>query len=85
MAAKKKNFENSLERLEEIVTLMENGDADLEQTVKLYTEGVELSVYCAGKLKDIEQKVSVLQKNAQGAFEKQNFNSNGTEEYDDAT
>lgn len=73
MAAKKKNFEDSLQRLEEIVELMENGDADLEQSVKLYKEGVDISVFCAGKLKEVEQEISVLQKTASGVFEKKPF------------
>ncbi len=73
MAAKKKNFEDSLQRLEEIVELMENGDANLEQSVKLYKEGVDISVFCAGRLKEAEQEISVLQKTASGVFEKKPF------------
>ncbi len=73
MAAKKKNFEDSLRRLEEIAELMENNDIDLEQSVKLYKEGVDISVFCAGKLKEAEQEISILQKTAAGVFEKQPF------------
>jgi exodeoxyribonuclease VII small subunit len=73
MAAKKKSFEESLQRLEEIVELMENGETGLEQSVKLYKEGVDISVFCAQKLKDVEQEVSLLQRTAAGAFEKRSF------------
>jgi exodeoxyribonuclease VII small subunit len=73
MAAKKKNFEDSLQRLEEIVELMENGDVDLDSSVKLYKEGVDLSLFCAGKLKEAEQEISILQKTAAGAFVKKPF------------
>lgn len=73
MAAKKKNFEESLRRLEEIVNIMENSDADLDSTVKLYKEGVDLSLFCADKLKTAEQEISVLRKKAEGVFEKQPF------------
>ena len=73
MGAKKKNFEESLRRLEEIVNIMENSDADLDSTVKLYKEGVDLSLFCADKLKAAEQEISVLRKKAEGVFEKQPF------------
>ncbi len=73
MAAKKKTFEASLKRLEEIVELMEQGEVDLEQSVKLYKEGVDISVFCASKLTEAEQEISILQKTAAGAFVKQPF------------
>lgn len=71
--AKKKTFEEALNRLEEIVNEMENSETGLEQSVKLYKEGVELSVQCSEKLNAIEQEVSVLQKNAEGVFVKKPF------------
>lgn len=73
MAAKKKNFEDSLRRLEEIVNLMEQGEVDLEQSVKLYKEGVDISVFCADKLTEAQQQITLLQKTASGAFEKRPF------------
>lgn len=73
MAARKKSFEDNLRRLEEIVDLMENGNIGLEESVKLYKEGVNISVSCAQKLKDVQQQVSILQKTASGLFEKQPF------------
>ncbi len=73
MAAKKKSFEDNLKRLEEIVDLMENGNVGLEESLKLYKEGVDISVLCAQKLQDVQQQVSTLQKTASGLFEKQPF------------
>ena len=73
MAAKKKTFEENLKRLEEIVDLMENGNVGLDESLKLYKEGVNISVLCAQKLKDVEQQVSVLQKTASGLFDKEPF------------
>lgn len=52
MAKKTKTFEEALSRLEEIVTLMEKGELSLDDTVKLYKEGVELASFCGGKLTD---------------------------------
>lgn len=45
--AAKKSFEEALSRLEEIVNEIENTETGLDKSVKLYTEGVELSAYCA--------------------------------------
>lgn len=48
MAKKTKTFEEALSRLEEIVTLMEKGELSLDDTVKLYKEGVELASFAGG-------------------------------------
>ena len=43
---KKKTFESSLARLEEIVRAMESGEAMLDETLSLYEEGVKLIQFC---------------------------------------
>ncbi|WP_250277441.1 exodeoxyribonuclease VII small subunit [[Clostridium] colinum] len=65
---KKKIFENSLKRLEEISIQMEKNDISLENSLKLYKEGVEEAIFCANFLKDMEQQVAILQKDAAGIF-----------------
>ena len=61
MVAKKKlSFEQSIARLEEIVTLMEKGDAPLEQSMALFEEGSRLLRECTGQLDAAEQKVTLL-------------------------
>ena len=61
MAAKKKlNFEQSMVRLEEIVSLMEKGDAPLEQALALFEEGSGLLRECTRQLDEAEQKVTLL-------------------------
>lgn len=61
MAAKKKlSFEQSMARLEEIVSLMERGDAPLEQALALFEEGSGLLRECTGQLDQAEQKVTLL-------------------------
>lgn len=72
--ARKKTFEEALARLEEIADLMENGETGLENSVKLYKEGVELSVYCSEILNKAEQQVMELKESADGVFSKRNFN-----------
>ena len=61
MATKKKlDFEASVLRLEEIVNLLERGEAPLEQAMKLFEEGAGLLRECTARLDEAEQKVSIL-------------------------
>ena len=61
MAAKKKlNFEGSMTRLEEIVSLLEKGDAPLDQAMALFEEGAKLLHECTKQLDEAEQKVTLL-------------------------
>ena len=61
MAAKKKlSFEQSMARLEEIVSQMEKGDVPLEQALALFEEGSGLLRECTGQLDQAEQKVTLL-------------------------
>jgi len=54
------DFEKKLGRLEEIVNKMEKGDLALEDSLKLFEEGVKLSRECHQKLNDAESKVKLL-------------------------
>ena len=61
MAAKKKlTFEQSMARLEEIVSQLERGDAPLEQAMALFEEGAGLLRECTRQLDEAEQKVTLL-------------------------
>ena len=54
------DFEKKLTRLEDIVEKMESGDLALEESLKLFEEGIRLSPECNVQLSDAEQKVKVL-------------------------
>lgn len=54
------DFEKKLGRLEEIVSKMEAGDLALEDSLKLFEEGVNLSRDCNTQLTQAEQKVKLL-------------------------
>lgn len=54
------DFEKKLGRLEEIVSKMEAGDLALEDSLKLFEEGVKLSRECNTQLTEAEQKVKLL-------------------------
>lgn len=54
------DFEKKLGRLEEIVTKMEKGELALEDSLKLFEEGVSLSRECQARLNEAEEKVRKL-------------------------
>lgn len=62
--AKKKDssFENSLQRLQEISDILEKGEIGLEESLKLYEEGINLAKNCYSTLKDAELKVTEIKK-----------------------
>ena len=55
-------FEESLKKLESIVDQLEKGDLPLEESLKLFEEGVGLSAACKKELDDAEGKVEILLK-----------------------
>lgn len=69
MAAKKKTFEESMQRLEEIVSLLEKGEAPLKESMHLFEEGMRLAAECGKQLDQAEQAVVRLVKGADGAPE----------------
>ena len=56
----KMNYEKAVERLEEIVDKLENGNLPLEDMMKLYEEGTVLSAKCAKSLDAAELKITEL-------------------------
>ena len=61
-----KKFEAALSRLEEIVGSLESGELALEQSLKLFEEGVKLARVCNARLEEAERKVEVLLKDKNG-------------------
>ena len=62
-----KTFEEKMARLEEIVALLEKGDAQLGDSLKLFEEGTKLVDACRKELDQAEQQVVKLMKGADGA------------------
>ncbi len=73
MAEKKKSFEESLERLDKIVKLLEKGEAPLSEALALFEEGTSLVTECSRMLDEAEQKVVKLRKTASGEPEELPF------------
>jgi len=63
------SFDWALERLEEIVDLLETGQLELEQSLALFEEGVKLSVFCQKELRKTDGKVQRLIKKLDGSLE----------------
>ena len=68
MDIEKVSYEEAVARLEMIIRTLEGGDGSvpLDTCMKLYEEGVALVRKCYAELKDAEQKVMILQRDAQG-------------------
>ena len=60
------NFEDSLKKLEGIVAQLEQGDLSLEDSLKLFEDGVGLSAACQKELDAAEGKVQLLVKQRDG-------------------
>ena len=57
---KDNNFETNLKKLEMIVDKLESGNIGLEESVKLYEEGMKIKKICDKKLKDIEMQIKKI-------------------------
>jgi exodeoxyribonuclease VII small subunit len=66
MAGKGKKFEDELKDLEDIVDRLDAGELSLEESIAAFERGVALVRALNQKLEEVERKVEVLTKNAQG-------------------
>jgi exodeoxyribonuclease VII small subunit len=60
--SKTPDFEQALAELEGLVERLERGDLPLEEALKTFERGVELTRHCQGSLKAAQQKVEILLK-----------------------
>jgi exodeoxyribonuclease VII small subunit len=66
-------FEESLKKLETIVAQLERGDLPLEDSIRIFEEGMRLSAECKKQLEEAEGKVEILVKRRNGAMGKEPF------------
>src|SRR5512136_1053385 len=71
----KEKFEDALNKLEKIVSKLEEGDIPLEESLKLFEEGIRLSRFCNQKLDEAEKKVEILLKGKNGILKPHPFDS----------
>lgn len=77
MSTKSMEFEKSIERLEQIVSQMEQGNLSLDQALKLFEEGTGLVKSCAKQLDEAELRVVRLMKGADGEPQETEFSQDG--------
>lgn len=75
----KKTFEQSMKQLEQIVAELESGELPLEQALKKFEEGMELSRFCSQKLDETERKITLLMQGNDGRPVEKPFPSEGQE------
>ncbi len=67
------DFESAMARLEQIVSLLEKGDAPLGQAMTLFEEGAKLLRECTRQLDEAEQKVTLLTAGKDGEIVEEPF------------
>lgn len=67
-----KNFEEQMENLEKIVSELEKGDLNLDDSVTKFEEGIKISKECNKILQDAEKKITMLV-NQDGEIKEENF------------
>lgn len=77
MAAKQPNFEQAMSRLEEIVALLERGEAPLDASLALFEEGTKLMRRCSALLDKAEQTVTMLTVDQNGQPDEVPFDTEG--------
>jgi exodeoxyribonuclease VII small subunit len=68
-----KRFEKAMERLEAIVKDLESGELGLEESLKLFEEGIRLVRFCEEKLNEAERKVTLLTQREDGSIQEEPF------------
>jgi len=67
------NFEETMQKLETIVQELENGNLNLDDSIKKFEEGIELSKNASSYLEEAEKKITVLVKGEDDKLEEQDF------------
>lgn len=73
------NFEEMMRRLDVVVKALENGDASLEDSLKLFEEGTKLIRACSEILTNAEKKIEILRPTAEGGYCAQPFSQEDSE------
>ena len=68
----KENFEESMKKLEGIVTELENGNLNLDESVKKFEEGMKIAKQCNTILEEAEKKITILLEK-DGELKEENF------------
>ena len=77
MATRKKSldFEKNLAQLEAIVETLEDGNLSLDESLKSFEQGIKITRQCQEALKQAEQRVHLLSRDAEGKLQETPFNA----------
>jgi len=70
---KELNFEETMKELEDVVKKLENGDLNLDDSIKEFEKGMELSKSASKYLEDAEKKITILVKGKDGELVEEEF------------
>jgi exodeoxyribonuclease VII small subunit len=76
----KDRFEDNFKKLETIVHKLEDGDLPLEESMKLFEEGMRLSKICSQRLTDVQKRVDLLLKSEDGQLKTEPFSFEDSQE-----
>lgn len=80
--SKDMTFEQAMLELEQITKQLENGEIPLNDSLKLFERGVELTRFCSSALEEAQQKIAILTKDDKGEIKAKRFTAG---ESDDET
>lgn len=67
------SYEQAMSLLEKVVSRLESGDISLDESMKLYRQGMDLAQLCAGQLSGIEHQITQLIVRSDGSIEEKTF------------
>lgn len=70
------NFEEAMKKLEDIANQLERNDLELDESVKIFEEGMNLSKKCSEILENAEKKITILLNDGKDNFTEENFDAN---------
>ncbi|MDD2574143.1 MAG: exodeoxyribonuclease VII small subunit [Bacillota bacterium] len=71
------SFEEAMDRMEEIVALLEDGELALDKSLEVFEEGIRLYRYLTKKLEKVEGRVRIIMEDQDGAVEKTDLKMKG--------
>jgi exodeoxyribonuclease VII small subunit len=74
------DFEKSFQQLEKIVQRLESEELSLDDSLKLFEEGISLSRFCHQKLSEVEKRIELILADAKGEPVVEEFGGEGGEE-----
>lgn len=66
-------FEESMQKLEDIVSMLENGELTLEESLSKYESGIKIYKQCSSLLEGIEKKIVILTKDGEENLKEKDF------------